>query len=154
MKTIILIAALLFTTFQTAFASEPYKRNNSDDTRLTSLMTEIHPSIYLTNGETNVYGKEPIVLHADANDLKRWSTINSELAANVELIKIRVTNADTEKATVSAAQLTSFTNLKYIVVLYEYNSGTESATSQKADTMVKLPENSEAKLFWLISIPE
>lgn len=152
MKTIILIAALLLTTLQTAFASEPYKAG--DNARLTSLMTEIHPSIYLTNGETNVYGEEPIVLHADANDLKRWNTINSELAENIELIQIRVPNADSESVKLSAAQLESFTNLKYIVVLYEYNSGDEPLSSQKADTMVKLPENSEAKLFWLISIPE
>lgn len=152
MKTIILIAALLLTTLQTAFASEPYKAG--DNTRLTSLMTAIHPSIYLTNGETNVYGEEPSVLYADASDLKRWSTINSELANNVELIQIRVDNADSEKATVSAAQLASFTNLKYIVILYEYNSDNESTSSQKADTMVKLPEDSEVQLFWLISIPE
>ena len=76
------------------------------------------------------------------------------MANNVELIQIRVANADSEKATVSAAQLASFTNLKYIVVLYEYNSGDEPSSSQKADTMVKLPEGSEVKLFWLISIPE
>lgn len=149
----ILTAALLLLTAHSVFAAEPLKRGG-DDARLNTLMADIHPSIYMATGETNVYGDVPVVVYADSDNLKRWNTVSANQAESVELIVIRVADAKGESARLTAAQLKNFTALKYIVVLYEYGNPDDTALAQKAEAMVKLPNGSEAQLFWIVSIPQ
>ena len=149
----ILSAALLLLIAHSAFAAEPLKRGG-DDARLNTLMSDIHPAVYLSNGETNTYGETPLVVYADSDNLKRWNTVSAEQAESVELIVIRVADAKGESARLTASQLSSFANLQYVVVLYEYGNPEDTAMAQKADAMVKLPNGSEAQLFWIVSIPQ
>jgi|GEM_PF-6057021 len=92
----------------------------SGDEQLTSLLTEIHPSVYLSNGEITTYGNSaPEVLYCDVASVNMLYD-SEELFDQVQLIKLQIKSGEA-LPTIILNNLVSFTNLDYFYVEFTYD---------------------------------
>lgn len=96
------------------------------DDVLTSLLTEIHPSLYLVEGDANAYGdSSPEVLFCDVNSVSMLYDYE-ELFEHVQLIRIQIKYGESLPE-INLSNLVGFQNLKYFYVEFTYDiCGTQS----------------------------
>ena len=142
---------------QDAVRYSDYVKAN-DDSRLISLATQINPNIYLRdNTDMKAHGNTtPSVVITDVASIPMLYADRTDLG-NVELLKIWINAATDEAAKLDLSQLTAFSNLKYVLYVYQYNScGDNKDTCLQANTesKVNIPAGSPVKVLYLLSIPE
>ena len=130
----------------------------NDDSRLISLATQINPNIYLRdNTDMKAHGNTtPTVVITDVESIPLLYTDRADFG-NIELLKIRIDTPAEEAAKLDLKQLTAFSNLKYVLFEYQYNScGDNKDTCLQANTesKVNIPAGSPVKVLYLLSIPE
>ena len=153
LKRYILYIVGMLLLFPVAKAAEPLTEN--EDARLQTLVWDLHPAVYLVDKEMKVYGDNPVVLFVDAESVKMLAE-EEEAFEEVELITLKLRSAKDESAKVNVSQLKAFTNLKYILVQYEYEAcgGGDACLDKKADTAATLPTDSNLEVFYQLSIPQ
>lgn len=119
---------------------------------LNDLMSNIHPSIYLVNGEYSVYGDgAPLVLFCDVQSLQLLNNSNPEYNS-VKLIKVKVQNGQ-NLLSISVASLSDFQSLKYFAVVYEYDACGDM-TSGCLDALAGQSINTEGTIVNLVTFIE
>ena len=153
LKRYILYIVGMLLLFPVAKAAEPLTEN--EDARLQTLVWDLHPAVYLVESELKVYGDNPVVLYVDAASIKMLAGAE-EVFEEVELITLKLRSAKDESAKVNVSQLKAFTNLKYILVQYEYDAcgGGDACLDKKADTAITLPAESDVEVLYQLSIPQ
>lgn len=136
-----------------AGAAEPL--SGKEDARLKTLAWDLHPAVYLVESEMKVYGDNPVVLFMDAASIKMLAGAQEEFE-EVELITLKLRSAKDESAKVNVSQLKAFTNLKYILVQYEYDACGDGdvCLDKKADAAITLPADSDVEVLYQLSIPQ
>jgi hypothetical protein len=87
---------------------------------LDDLMKNMHPSIYLINGEYSTYGYgAPEVLFCDVQSLQLLNNSNTDFNT-IRLIKVKVKDGQSLSSLILAS-LTDFQSLKYFAVVYEFD---------------------------------
>lgn len=142
---------------QDAVRYSDYVKTN-DDSRLISLATEIHPAIYLKdNSDMKSFGNgDAEVLHTDIASIPMLYATNPAFG-KVEMIKISIKSAKDEATTIDLMKMTSFTSLKYVLWIYQFDScgGYKDICLQtKTDNICRATAESTVKVLYLLSIPE
>ena len=142
---------------QDAVRYSDYVKTN-DDTRLISLATEIHPAIYLKgNTDMKSFGNgDATVVNTDAASIPMLYATNPAFG-KVELIKITINSATDEAVILDLFKTASFTSLKYVLCIYQYDScggNKDTCLPTKTDKLCKAPAESTVKVLYQLSIPE
>ena len=120
LKRFILYIVGMLLVFPFAKAAEPFTRD-IEDARFQTLTSDLHPAVYLVKSAMKVYGDNPVVLFVDAESVQML-TQEQEVFEEIELISFKVTSEKDESAKIDISQLNGFTNLKYILLTYEYEA--------------------------------
>ena len=159
--TLISILLLIFVALpaygQVAAHYSDYVKTN-DDTRLISLAIEIHPAIYLKgNTDMKSFGNgDATVVNTDAASIPMLYATNPAFG-KVELIKITINSATDEAVILDLFKTASFTSLKYVLCIYQYDScggNKDTCLPTKTDKLCKAPAESNVKVLYQLSIPE
>ena len=154
---LLLIFVALPATGQVAARYSDYVKTNADS-RLISLATEIHPAIYLKgNTDMKSFGNgDATVVNTDAASIPMLYATNPAFG-KVELIKITINSATDEAVILDLFKTASFTSLKYVLCVFEYDScggKSEACLQAKTDKLCKTPAESTVKVLYQLSIPE
>jgi|APIni6443716594_1056825.scaffolds.fasta_scaffold34557_2 flagellar basal body-associated protein FliL len=87
---------------------------------LESLIKEIQPTVYISSNITSNGESKPVCAEVKANDIKKLSIENS-VFNQVELLTIVIYNPADLNFILDLSELKSFTNLKYVYFLCEFN---------------------------------
>ena len=159
--TLISILLLIFVALpaygQVAARYSDYVKTN-DDTRLISLATEIHPAIYLKgNTDMKSFGNgDATVVNTDEASIPMLYATNPAFG-KVELIKITINSATDEAVILDLFKTASFTSLKYVLCIYQYDScggNKDTCLPTKTDKLCKTPAESTVRVLYQLSIPE
>ena len=124
---------------------------------LIQLSTEISPAIYLSDSKSVGYGNgTPLVVYSDAQSIPMMYNQNDDFNA-VELLVVSMNKPDDEKVTLVLKNLTSFINLKYVLLVYKYDScgkNQDGCLKLKTDTMVMSVPGSTLTVLYSLSIPQ
>lgn len=159
--TLISILLLIFVALpaygQVAARYSDYVKTNADS-RLISLATEIHPAIYLKgNTDMKSFGNgDATVVNTDAASIPMLYATNPAFG-KVELIKITINSATDEAVILDLFKTASFTSLKYVLCVFEYDScggNKDTCLPTKTDKLCKAPAESNVKVLYQLSIPE
>lgn len=159
--TLISILLLIFVALpaygQVAPRYSDYVKTNADS-RLISLATEIHPAIYLKgNTDMKSFGNgDATVVNTDAASIPMLYATNPAFG-KVELIKITINSATDEAVILDLFKTASFTSLKYVLCIYQYDScggNKDTCLPTKTDKLCKAPAESNVKVLYQLSIPE
>ena len=159
--TLISILLLIFVALpaygQVAARYSDYVKTNADS-RLISLASEIHPAIYLKgNTDMKSFGNgDATVVNTDAASIPMLYATNPAFG-KVELIKITINSATDEAVILDLLKAASFTSLKYVLCVFEYDSGggnKDTCLPTKTDKLCKAPAESNVKVLYQLSIPE
>ena len=159
--TLISILLLIFVALpaygQVAARYSDYVKTNADS-RLISLATEIHPAIYLKgNTDMKSFGNvDATVVDTDAASIPMLYATNPAFG-KVELIKISINSAVDEAVILDLLKAASFTSLKYVLCIYQYDScggNKDTCLPTKTDKLCKAPAESNVKVLYQLSIPE
>ena len=154
---LLLIFVALPATGQVAARYSDYVKTNADS-RLISLATEINPAIYLKgNTDMKSFGNgDATVVNTDAASIPMLYATNPAFG-KVELIKITINSATDEAVILDLFKTASFTSLKYVLCIYQYDScggKSEACLQAKTDKLCKTPAESTVKVLYQLSIPE
>ena len=154
---LLLIFVALPATGQVAARYSDYVKTNADS-RLISLATEIHPAIYLKgNTDMKSFGNgDATVVNTDAASIPMLYATNPAFG-KVELIKITINSATDEAVILDLFKTASFTSLKYVLCVFEYDScggNKDTCLPTKTDKLCKAPAESNVKVLYQLSIPE
>lgn len=126
-------------------------------TELVSLATELQSSVYLNDGKLNKYGESPaLTLYSDASSIPMLYNEN-ENYREVKLITINILSPEDETALIDLTRLSSFTNLKYILFVYQYDScggNIDTCLENKTKEKITSAIAGNTQIFYLLSIPE
>lgn len=159
--TLISILLLIFVALpaygQVAARYSDYVKTNADS-RLISLASEIHPAIYLKgNTDMKSFGNgDATVVNTDAASIPMLYATNPAFG-KVELIKITINSATDEAVILDLLKAASFTSLKYVLCVFEYDScggNKDTCLPTKTDKLCKAPAESNVKVLYQLSIPE
>ena len=159
--TLISILLLIFVALpaygQVAARYSDYVKTNADS-RLISLATEIHPAIYLKgNTDMKSFGNgDATIVNTDAASIPMLYATNPAFG-KVELIKITINSATDEAVILDLFKTASFTSLKYVLCVFEYDScggNKDTCLPTKTDKLCKAPAESNVKVLYQLSIPE
>ena len=159
--TLISILLLIFVALpaygQVAARYSDYVKTNADS-RLISLASEIHPAIYLKgNTDMKSFGNgDATVVNTDAASIPMLYATNPAFG-KVELIKITINSATDEAVILDLFKTASFTSLKYVLCVFEYDScggNKDTCLPTKTDKLCKAPAESNVKVLYQLSIPE
>ena len=159
--TLISILLLIFVALpaygQVAARYSDYVKTNADS-RLISLASEIHPAIYLKgNTDMKSFGNgDATVVNTDAASIPMLYATNPAFG-KVELIKITINSATDEAVILDLFKTASFTSLKYVLCIYQYDScggNKDTCLPTKTDKLCKAPAESNVKVLYQLSIPE
>ncbi len=118
------------------------------------LMSNVHPAIYIINGEYSVYGEgAPQVLFCDVQSLQQLNTSNPDFAS-VRLIKVKVKSGQ-NLSSISLASLPDFQSLKYFAVTFQYDA-CGNMTPECLDALAGQSiqtEGTDVSLYTFLSIP-
>lgn len=141
---------------QEAASYRDYVKSN-ENSELVSLASDLHPSIYLNDGEMKKYGEgAAVTLFTDAASIPMLYATNPAFG-KVELIKITIKSATDEAVILDLLKAASFTSLKYVLCIYQYAScggKSETCLPSKTDKLCKTPAESTVKVLYQLSIPE
>lgn len=117
------ITVPMYMSFQIAMQSlEP-----ASTVRLQSLVSDIHPTAYLTQGVINApKGEAPVVAICDAASVNLLYG-NNPLLSQVEMVRITVNSVNDLPASIDLIQLEGLTNLKYLLVEFGYEACDENS---------------------------
>ena len=154
---LLLIFVALPATGQVAARYSDYVKTNADS-RLISLAIEIHPAIYLKgNTDMKSFGNgDATVVNTDAASIPMLYATNPAFG-KVELIKITINSATDEAVILDLFKTASFTSLKYVLCIYQYDScggNKDTCLPTKTDKLCKAPAESNVKVLYQLSIPE
>jgi hypothetical protein len=90
-----------------------------------SLIYNTQPSIYYFSGVEKTYGEKPKNLFTDLYSLNNLNSAIS-LKNNIEIIIIKLENANQLNSTINLELFSSFKNLKYIYILSSFNTNAEA----------------------------
>ena len=159
--TLISILLLIFVALpaygQVAARYSDYVKTNADS-RLISLASEIHPAIYLKgNTDMKSFGNgDATVVNTDAASIPMLYATNPAFG-KVELIKITINSATDEAVILDLFKTASFTSLKYVLCIYQYDScggNKDTCLPTKTDKLCKTPAESAVRVLYQLSIPE
>ena len=91
---------------------------------LESLIKDVQPTVYVCNTITTNGETQPVCANVKAGSINQI-IVENPLFNQVELIMIRLKNPSDLNFVLDLAKLTSFTNLKYVYFLCEFQSGIE-----------------------------
>ena len=154
---LLLIFVALPATGQVAARYSDYVKTNADS-RLISLASEIHPAIYLKgNTDMKSFGNgDATVVNTDAASIPMLYATNPAFG-KVELIKITINSATDEAVILDLFKTASFTSLKYVLCVFQYDScggKSEACLQAKTDKLCKTRAESTVKVLYQLSIPE
>ena len=114
-----------YMSFQTATESlEP-----ASAARLQSLVTDVQPKAYLIQDEITISGEEvPVVAICDAASVNMLYG-NNRVLSQVELVKFTASSTDGLPTSIDLTQLQGLTNLKYLLVEFDYDACSGSTSS-------------------------
>lgn len=124
---------------------------------LESLVTEIHPTAYLTQGEITTYGEgSPVVAFCDAASIDILYG-NDPVISQAELINITLNSINNWPVVpIDLTQLEALTNLKYLLIVFEYDAcsgGAETCLASLVEGMVQ-GISSQITVIYQLSIPQ
>lgn len=130
----------------------------NDDSRLISLANDINPNIYLRdNSDMKTCGNTtPSVVITDVASIPMVYADRIDLG-NIELLKIWINAATDEAAKLDLSQLTAFSNLKYMLYVYQYDScddNKDTCLQANTESKVIIPAGNPVNVLYLLSIPE
>ena len=96
----------------------------SDAVHLESLISDFQPTIYVGKSIVAHNEKRPVCAEAKSGSIDGL-TAENPLFSQVELITIRLQSASEMNFVLDLSKLISFTNLKYVCFLCEFNCGIE-----------------------------
>jgi len=143
---------------QTALSFDYQLANTTpeESVRLQSLTRDLHPTVYLTNGEQKVIGQgSPLLVICDAASV---NLLYKETPAfnQVELIRLTINSPEEQNMMVNLLQLKSFSSLKYIYLLFSYDAcggRTTNCLAEKVGGMVQ-GVSSPLTILFSLAIPE
>lgn len=137
-----------------AGAAEPLKEGA--DSRLDKLFFKANPTITLNDGIAEPSSDaQPLVVRVEVGSEKLLSS-QQQAFDTAELIILNLNSAKDESVRITSAMLSQYTSLKYVVVIYGYDAcnGGDDCLSNKTNSIIKLPNGSEAKVYHQLSIPK
>jgi len=143
----------------TSMSYSNYVKSGAVDVlQLQRLVSEITPSVYLSNNEDmKAYGETlPVVLYTDVSSFPMLNQEKREFE-NVELIKILIKSPNDEHAKLDISKLISFENLKYVQLVFKYNiciSNNDVCAEAITNSMLTWLAESKLKVFYVLSIPQ
>ena len=103
----------------------------SNAEHIENLLQKVQPSVYLFEGIVKTYGEKPTNLYTEIPSLSGL-TNSSILKNNIEIIIIKIKNANELNSTIDLSLLSGYKSLKYIYII----SGI-SASQQNITTMIR-----------------
>lgn len=137
-KLLLMVACALFCanlSAQTAKAAQPApvthlnqfmstlvsSGNQALANHLESLLKNVQPSAYATDANIEVRGGTPVCLYVDAKTLRNGTFNPAALdKTKIELVTIKINNAQDMNGGIDLSPFASFPKLKYIYILAEY----------------------------------
>ena len=131
---------------------------SNDVNLLIQLSTEISPSIYLSGGNNLAgYGVgAPLVVYADVQSIKMLYAQNKDFNA-VELLVLSLYKPDDEIVNLVLKNLTDFTSLKYLLLVYKYDScgkNLDDCLKSKTNSIVTSESYSPVTVLYRLSVPQ
>ncbi len=123
---------------------------------LQSLVADIHPTAYLTQGEITTYGEgEPVVAICNATSISMLYENIPELS-QIELIRITANSASDLPASIDADQLQGLTDLKYLFLVFAYDECGGSSDACLASIIEGIIQgtSSQITVIYSLSIPQ
>ena len=118
---------------------------------LQSLLVDIHPSLYINNGELSPHGSgSPIVLYPDAYSIQELYNTHP-LFTQVELITITIHDDQEIPDAVMLDQMTGFPNLQYVYVKFGYDPCQPGSSPCIADMLSQVFTGTESPALLLYS---
>lgn len=147
------ITGICFLFLVFAFSGKAYAQGAGNE-EFDDLMSNVHPAIYIINGEYSVYGEgAPQVLFCDVQSLQQLNTSNPDFAS-VRLIKVKVKSGQ-NLSSISLASLPDFQSLKYFAVTFQYDA-CGNMTPECLDALAGQSiqtEGTDVSLYTFLSIP-
>lgn len=128
----------------------------SDAAHLQSLVTDIHPSVYLSNGVLTTYGTgSPIIAICDASSVNKLYD-NDPIFNQVELIRITINNSGQIPSTIDLERVSAFTNLRYLLLVFAYDECGTRTMDCLPSTLNSIIHGASSPIIVLynLSIPE
>lgn len=119
---------------------------------LRTLLDDLHPTLYLSDGKTKKIGDTPVVVECDAESISLLSEENTDYS-NVELIRLNI-ESSSENPKIDISRLKSFQSLRYILLLYTYDvcgQHNDNCLSEITKSSITGTEN-ESKITVLYSL--
>jgi hypothetical protein len=146
------IKAQTIMSFQSAMQTlEPAAAAN-----LQSLVTDLHPTAYLTQGEITTYGEgAPVVAICDAASVYLLYGNNPTLS-QVELINVTANSASELPSSIDLTQLEGLADLKYLFVVFAYDACGGSADGCLASVLEEIIQGTSSRItvIYNLSIPQ
>ena len=123
---------------------------------LQSLVTDLHPSVYLTQGEITTYGEgAPLVAICDAASISLLYGDNPVLN-QVELINITANSAAELPTSIDLTQLQGLAELKYLFIVFAYDECGDSSDDCLATKIEGIIQGTSAQItvIYNLSIPQ
>jgi hypothetical protein len=92
----------------------------ANSAHLESLINDLQPTVYIGTSVKSNGGAQPVCAEIKAADIQKLKTENS-LFSQVELITILVNKTSDMNFVLDLAEISSFTNLKYVYFLVEFD---------------------------------
>jgi hypothetical protein len=119
----------------------------ADAQHLQSLISDLNASMSIKNGIATTYANPPFLsVNIDIQSFNKLEEVNP-LISQVELLIIQINNPEDLKTVIDYANLTGFSNLKYVYFLCSVN-----CTPDQVNKLFKTA-NSKIVSLYLISIP-
>lgn len=93
-----------------------------------SLIYDAQPSTYYFSGVEKIYGEKPKNLFTDLNSLNNLNSAIT-LKNNIEIIIIKLENANQLNSTINLELFSSFKNLKYIYIISSFDTTAQAITN-------------------------
>ncbi|MGL2963686.1 hypothetical protein ACSVH2_07695 [Flavobacterium sp. RSB2_4_14] len=105
--------------------ASPSTANSLNVQNVKSLIYNTQPSIYYFSGVEKVYGEKPKNLFTDLNSLSNLNNAIS-LKNNIEIITIKLENANQLNSSINLELFSSFKNLKYIYIVSSFDTNAQA----------------------------
>lgn len=102
--------------------------------RVESLLRDVHPTVYLTDGTVNITDASPRVLVTDMRSLTGVKSLRASDLATVELVTIKVRSAREVSQSIDLAPFSGLPQLRYVYIL---------ADDKSADNLLQNVQNAD-----------
>jgi len=128
----------------------------SQGQHLQSLVTNMHPTAYLTQGEITIYGEgAPAVAICDAASVSLLYGNNPTLS-QIEIIRFTVDTDSELPSSIDLTQLLGLADMKYLLVVFAYDAcgaGSEGCLVSIVEGIIQ-GTSSQITVMYSLSIPE